>query len=613
MKQPRTTALYERLSREDGDNQESNSIATQKRILENYAEQCGMAPYRHFSDDGYSGKDFQRPAFEEMYAEIMSGTIGAVVVKNLDRFGRAYLESGLYREMFRKMGVRFIAVNDGIDTAHGEDAFTPFREVINEFYVSEYSKKIKAAFRSRGMAGKHTASIAPYGYLKSPEDKNQWVVDPEAADVVKRIFRLTMEGKGPYQICCILQADKVKIPGVHLAEKGIGLHKNHVFENPYRWSSTTVISILKKKEYLGHTVNFKSKKDSYKDKKNHYVPESEWVIFEDTHEPIIDKETFDNVQRIRANVKRRPDGWGYVHPLTGLVYCSDCGGKLYCHRTYNGKNQPQYVCGNYTKIDSEKRCMSGHRIDAATLMKLIADTLRGIAEYAKTDRAAFTQSVQEKMATEQTKNVKEQRRRLTKLRRRAAELETLIRKTYEDNALGKLPDRRYAALSEQYEQEQEVTAAEITELQSAIERYEDDRGRASKFIELVGRYDDFTEMTTQMLNEFVEKIIVHERDRKGAIYTDQKVEIHLNFIGEYKVPKEPPDPAEEARREEEKRKADTRRDRLHENYLRRKESGKQKEYERRYNERRRAQYAKRKAAAEASRTHKTQAAVTVTA
>jgi len=319
------TALYARLSREDGDKIESCSIETQKRILTGYAEQNGLTPYRIWVDDGASGKDFNRPGFQEMYAEIGKGNIGTVVVKELDRFSRNYLESGLYREEFRKLGVRFISLAENLDSINGDfDDFTPFREVINEFYLSQYSKKIKAAFRSRGMAGKHTASSTPFGYLKSETDKNQWVVDPVAADIVRRIFRMTMEGMGPYQICCALKADKVEMPGYYLAQKGAGLHQSHVFPDPYNWTSSSVCSILKKKEYLGHTVNFKSKKDSYKDKKNTYVPESEWVISENTHEPIIDQQTFDNVQRIRGNIKRRPDGWGYVHPLSGLLFCADC-------------------------------------------------------------------------------------------------------------------------------------------------------------------------------------------------------------------------------------------------------------------------------------------------
>jgi DNA invertase Pin-like site-specific DNA recombinase len=597
MKQIKITALYERLSREDGDNQESNSIATQKRILETYAEQNGLTPCRHFSDDGYSGKDFLRPAFREMLTEIEQGNIGTVIVKELDRFGRAYLESGLYREMFRKMGVRFISIAEGHDSDRGEDDFTPFREVINEFYLHQYSKKIKAAFRARGMAGKHTSSYPPYGYLKSPEDKNQWVVDTEAAAIVRRIFWLTIDGKGPYQISKILEADKIEIPGAYLAKKGVGLHQRHVFENPCHWSSSTICAILKKREYLGHTVNFKSTKDSYKDKKNHYVPESEWVIFENTHEAIIDQTTFDNVQRIRGNVKRRPDGWGYVHPLTGLVRCAGCGGKLYVHRIVNGKDCPQYVCGNYGKIPVGSKCKSAHRINAEALLSLITKTLKEIAAYAKEDVATFSKTVQESLAAKQTAEAGAQKKRLAVMKNRRAELEILFGKIYEDNALGKLSDKQFTTLAEQYERELEQIDKAIPELQSTVKRYDDGRGRATKFLELLKRYGDFHELTTPMLNEFVEKIIVHERDRKGSSDTSQTVDIHFNFIGTFTVPGAPIDPATLAAQEEERRKIEERKDRLHRNYLKRKASGKQKEYERRYEQRRKERYAERKAAA----------------
>jgi DNA invertase Pin-like site-specific DNA recombinase len=566
MKQTKLTALYERLSREDGDNQESNSISTQKQILEKYAEQNGLTPYRHFSDDGFSGKDFQRPAFQEMLAEIEQGNVSAVCVKNLDRFGRSYLESGLYREMFRKLGVRFIAVNDAIDTEQGEDDFTPFREVINEFYLREYSKKIKAAYQSRGMAGKPTACIPPYGYLKSAEDKHKWIVDPEAAEVIKRIFQLCMDGKGLYQICCILEDDKILCPGAYLKEKGIGLHKNHVFPNPYKWHSGTVGSILKKQEYLGHTLNFKSKKDSYKDKKNKYVPESEWLIFHDTHEAIIDQETFNNVQRLRSNVKRRPDGWGYVHPLTGLVYCADCGSKLYVHRIYNGKDMPMYVCGNSSKTaDEEWRC-TGHRIQAERLMALITESLREVTKYAREDKAAFTKSVQETLTAKQTDEINAQKKRLAKFTNRATEIETLYKKIYEDNALGKLPDKMFNSLAADYQKEQAQLDKQIPDLQMAIDSFKDGSDKAAQFIKLVNRYENFEDMTTIMLNEFVEKIVVHERDAKYCEDTEQSVDIFLNFIGEFEIPKETADPAILAEQEEANRKKIEKREKQQQKY-----------------------------------------------
>lgn len=584
------TALYTRISREDGDKPESCSIETQKRILTSYAEQNGLVPYKIWVDDGASGKDFQRPAFQEMYAEIEKGNIGTVAVKELDRFGRAYLESGMYREEFRKLGVRFISLAENLDSANGDgDDFTPFREVINEFYLRQYSKKIKAAYKSRGLAGKHTSSFCPYGYYKSPEDKNQWLIDSYAADVVRRVFRMTMDGKGPYQICCELEAEKILTPGAYLAEKGTGLHKSHVFENPYHWTSTTVCSMLKKQEYLGHTVNFKSKKESYKDKKNTYVPEDEWLIFPNTHEPIIDQATFDNVQRIRGNVKRYPDGFGYVHPLTGLVRCADCGGKLYVHRITNGKDRPMYVCGNYNKIPVGSKCVSAHRISADTLMELIAETLRKVVKFAETDRAEFAKLVQETLAAKQTGEVKAQKKRLAACNKRLNELEILYPKIYEDYALGKLPEKQFAALSEKYVAEQTALEKEAEELTAAIGQFEGGAERAEQFMELVERYENFDELTPNIINEFVEKVVVYERDRKGSIQTTQRIDIHLNFIGEFEIPQEEIDPAELAAQEEARRKREETKDRLHRNYLSRKERGVEAIYYQRRKERERAQ------------------------
>ncbi len=426
------------------------------------------------------------------------------------------------------------------------------------------------------MSGKHTNSSPPYGYTKSAEDKHQWIIDPEAAEVVRRIFRLTMDGKGPYQICCIMEEEKIKTPGAYLAEIGQGLHQSHVFENPYHWTSSTVCGMLKKKEYLGHTVNFKSAKNSYKEKRNHYVPESEWVIFENTHEPIIDQELFDNVQRIRAGVKRRPDGWGYVHPLTGLVFCADCGAKLYIHRINNGKDAPIYACGNSTKVPKEAgwRC-TGHRISAEKLMSLVAETLKQISQYARTDKAAFTKAVQEALAAKQSDEIKEQKKQL------AGEIETLFTKIYEDHALGKLPEKRFAGLAVQYETEQEQLEKQMPELQAAIDCFEDGSDRAARFIELVNRYENFDDMSVTMLNEFVEQLVVHERDRKGCVNTDQQVDVYLNFIGEFEVPQEPVDPAILAAQEEERRKKAEKQERQHQKYLKLKAEGRIDEYNRR--------------------------------
>jgi len=306
---------------------------------------------------------------------------------------------------------------------------------------------------------------------------------------------------------------------------------------------------------------------------------------------------------LRSGIKRRPDGWGYTHPLSGLMFCADCGGKLYVHRVYNGKDKPTAVCGNYAKAydkvsSATIKCKSGHRIDAVTLMELIRDTIKAIADYAKTDKTGFIKSVQETLAAQQTNDIKNQKKRLAVCKKRYDELETLLKKIYEDYALGKLPDKRYETMSSDYGKEQDALDKEITELQSSVERYEDGSGRAKRFIELVNRYTDFTELTIPMLNEFVEKIIVHERDSKGKIESTQKVEIHLNFIGEYLPPsmESEPTPEENAIGEEELRLTLERREKYRQNYLKRKASGKQQEYDRRYREKHNARIAANKAA-----------------
>jgi hypothetical protein len=447
------------------------------------------------------------------------------------------------------------------------------------------------------MAGKHTSSYPPYGFLKSPEDKNQWIVDRDVCNVVKRIFQMTIDGMGPYQIACALQAEKVLIPGAYLATKGAGLHQHKTFDNPYHWGSSTICAILKKKEYLGHTVNFKSKKDSYKDKRNHYVPEDEWVIFENTHEAIIDQSTFDAVQRIRGNVKRRPDGWGYTHPLTGLLYCADCGAKLNVQRINNGKAKPYYTCHNYRKIPVGVDCPTPHRVDADKVMELVAETLRRVVKIAIEDKDAFRKSVLERLSEQQSDGVKKQKKQLAVVKKRLADLEILQRKIYEDNALGKLPDKRYSEMSEGYDKEQSDLEHEQTELQSVVDAFIDGNERADRFIKLIERYENFDELTVAALNELVEKIVVHERDRKGSAQTMQRLDIHLTFIGEYDFPPEEIDPVELAKREEEQRKIEERKDRLHRNYLRRKENGKQAEYERKYEPLRKARFQERNAAA----------------
>lgn len=588
------TALYERLSHDDELQGESNSITNQKRMLEDYANSNGFPNPIHFTDDGISGTRFDRPGFVAMTKEVENGRIKTIIVKDLSRLGRDYLKVGQYMELLRQKGIRFIAVNDGLDTFKSEDDFAPFRNLMNEWYARDTSKKIKSVFKAKGMSGKHVSSCPPYGYLKSAEDKNKWVIDEEAAEIVRQIFQMTIEGKGPYQISKILKERKVDMPAVHLQKHNAGLHQKVVFENPYNWCSSTIAGILKKREYLGHTVNFKTRKH-FKDKKSHYVPESEWTMFEDTQEPIIDQETFDMVQKIRGSVRRYPDGWGEVAPLTGLMYCADCGAKMYVHRTYNGKRVHQYTCSAYTKVPVGKLCPTQHRIRESVVLTLISDMLKSIAEYAHHDREEFIGIIQEAQKSRQQEDIKKQRTRLAVARQRVSELEVLICKIYEDNALGKLSDERYISLDAQYGKEQNTLKAEIEALEKNVSDYDVNLRSADKFMALIDKYENFDNLSIAMLNEFVEKILVHERARKGGINTTQEVEIYFNFIGKFIPPdfiEDEPTPEEI----EEMRKQEERRERLHQNYLRRKANGKQKQYEDKIKAERKADMDSKKAA-----------------
>ena len=576
MQKIKITALYERLSRDDELQGESNSISNQKKMLMDFALAHDLPSPTHFTDDGISGTRFDRPGFMAMMEEVNKGNVGTICLKDMSRMGRDYLQVGQIMEMLRQKGVRLIAINDGVDTFKGDDDFTPFRNIMNEWYARDTSKKIKSVFKAKGNSGKHVASTCPYGYLKDENDGNHWIVDEEAAEVVRRIFRLTIEGYGPYQISRILENDKVEIPGVHMARFGQGLHQTAKIKDPYHWSSSTIVSILRKQEYLGHTVNFKTAKH-FKDKKSHYVSQDNWVIFEDTQEPIIDQETFDLVQKIRSNVRRYPDGWGEVHLLTGLMYCADCGAKMYVHRSYNGKRNAQYTCSAYGKVPVGTLCKTQHRVSEENVITLIKELLRSIADYSKLDREAFIRTVRETQEKQSSTDIVKMRQTIEAGNRRLDELETLICRIYEDNILGKLPDERYMFLSGSYDAERKKITEELRGCEQSIREYNKNTRSADRFVRLVDKYVDFEELTSPMLLELVDKILVHERDVKGSANCTQEIEIYFNFVGRYMPPdfeKEPT--AEELAAMEEERK---KREKAHAAYLRRKETGWQKKYE----------------------------------
>ena len=584
------TALYERLSHDDELQGESNSISNQKQLLMEYAVSNELPSPRHFADDGISGTRFDRPAFLAMMEEIENGNIGTVLIKDMSRLGRDYLKVGQIVEMFRQKNVRLIAVNDGTDTMYGDDDFLPFRNIMNEWYAKDTSKKIRSTFKAKGDSGKHVASSPPYGYIKDPQDKNHWIVDEEAAEVVRRIFQLTIDSKGPHQIAKILEADGIEIPAVHQQKQGMGLWQNRVLEHPYRWSSSTVASILTKKEYLGHTVNFKTRKH-FKDKKSHYVAQKYWQVFENTQEPIVDEETFYNAQKCRTGIKRYPNGWGEPHPLDGKMYCFDCGSLMYCHRTSNGKPVAQYVCAKYGKQPVGTLCSSGHRINADAVVEILKDTLRYLKSQIDEDPEAFIEQITQLESDSRSVEIKAKTEKQKACQKRIGELEKLICKIYEDNALGRMPESRYETLITQYSKEQLAMKEEYSQLEDELEAIEENKRSGRRFVNLMSRYNNFDELTAYMVNEFVDKILVHERDRKGSIQTTQKIDIYFNFIGNYSMPEK--ELTEEELAEQERIEAI--KDKRHRQYLDRKARGAQKAWEKRYAPVRRARMKELKA------------------
>ena len=580
------TALYERLSRDDEMVGDSNSIVNQKKMLEDYAKQNGYTNIEHFTDDGYSGGSFDRPDWKRMVAGIEDGSIGTVIVKDMSRIGRDYLQVGFYTEvMFKEKEVHFIAIANGVDNQKRESSeFAPFLNIMNEWYIRDSSRKVTTVLRARGMEGKHTTNNAIYGYRKSEEDKNQWVIDEEAAEVVRRIYRMSLEGKGPYEIARILSEEQIERPSYYLAKRGLGTcRSNNNTATPYVWRGATVRDILSKPEYMGHTVNFRSYKESYKDKRAKKTPKEDWVIFKNTQEAIVSEEMRNKVQELRKPV-RRTDTVGEANPFTGLLYCADCGAKMYNHRggagrarnwkgELNGKRRPdrdEYNCSTYnlSRQSYDKQC-SQHYIRTEVVRKLVLETIKAVSDYVITNEEEFINRIYSSSRDKQKESIKSLKRKIAQDTKRVNELNMLMKKLYEDNISGKLSDKRFEFMLSEFENEQDTLEISMENAKAEIEKYESDTVRADKFIELVKRYTDFSELTTPMLNEFVEKILVHEADYSSGERV-QEVEIYLNFIGKFELPVKEPTAEEIA--EHEKLKA---------------RRAKKAEYNRRYMEKRR--------------------------
>ena len=520
------TALYVRLSRDDENEGDSNSIQHQIEILTKYCKDHDISRYQIYKDDGFSGTNFKRPGFLDMIGDIEAGLVNMVIVKDMSRFGRNYLEVGLYTEIrFPEMGVRFIAVNDGVDSDDqmGND-FTPFRNIINEWYAKDTSKKIRAVFRNKGMSGQRLAVNAPYGYIKGED--GHLLVDEETAPVVELIFQLCVEGNGPGKIARMLKEREIPTPGTITFQR-TGQTSRYFPDDPCRWNPATVLSILGQDAYLGRTTNFKTTKLSYKSKKTVINSPDKWAVFEGTHEAIIDKETWEIVQKSREH-RRRPTKMGEMGLFSGLAYCADCDAKLYHHRSITlTKEQESYICSNY---QSRKKC-TAHYIRAVVLEQLVLQNLQRVVAYAQEDENEFVRRVMENKTAVQRAEQEQAKRKLEKQERRISELDRIIQQLYEDRVSGALSAERFAKLSGGYEKEQEELKQSAKELQTIVNTIETQAVNVQSFLKIVRKYTAPTELTPALLREFVEKIVVHAPDKSSGHRT-QRIDVHYNFIGE---------------------------------------------------------------------------------
>lgn len=520
------TALYARLSQEDALDGESNSIANQKKILLKYATDNGFPNPAFFIDDGVSGVTFDRPGWNEMIRLAEAGKVRTVIVKDMSRMGRDYLKVGYYTEsFFAERDIRYIAINDGVDSDKGDNDFTPFRNLFNDFYARDTSKKIRAVMRAKGNAGEHLCTNPPYGYMKDPADKKKWIVDEEAAEIVKRIFDLCIAGKGPMQIAKLLTAQHVLTVKAHYAQRD----GRPLPEKPYQWSPKSVAGILERPEYTGCTVNFKTYSKSHKLKKRlHNAPENQ-RIFPNTQPTIIDEQVFARVQELRAN-KRRPAKQAERQGLfSGLLYCADCGSKLHFA---TGKNMtPQQDCYRCSRYKSNTGDCTMHFIREETLKLFVLQRIFDVTALFFDDAMAFEEAARKQRFQEAEKEAKKRKREITQAEKRIAELDRIFKRIYEDDISGTISHERFLKLSADYEAEQKELTEHVKTWRDAVEAFEQDQADFASFAAIVRKYVGIRELTPTIVNEFVKKIIVHAPDKSSG-HRRQKIELVWNFIGE---------------------------------------------------------------------------------
>lgn len=530
------TALYCRLSRDDGTESESNSIGNQKKLLSQKAKEMGLTDTKYYVDDGYTGTNFNRPGFQQLIDDIEIGLVSAVMVKDLSRLGRDYVSVGNYTDSyFPEHNVCFIAVNDAIDSDEGESEIAPFKNILNEMYARDISKKIRSSHRLRGSMGE-PLSQPPYGYMKSPENKKKWIIDPEAATVVKSIFKMCLDGKGNETIARKLQENKVLIPMAYWRSKGLNRGGKKTQTNPYKWCKTTVQKILSQQEYCGDIINFKTYSKSFKNKTRYENSKENWTVFKDVNEPIIDRETFETVQKFISKTKRRAPKKenGERSIFNGLIYCGDCHSKMRYHTSTSNKEIHYFTCSD-NKVDYRGKCPGRHYVRADALEEVVKLELRRLVEMLEIDESYFAQLLLRKNDEEREKDKKFLESELQKAIARSNTVSQLYEKLYEDNVIGKVSDEWFVELSHKYEKERMDLKAKIADTRHQIEELKNTNSEYGKFISAIRRFMQMDNLTSPLLRELIDHIDIFETEGTGKSRT-QRIVIYYRFIGYIELP-----------------------------------------------------------------------------
>lgn len=530
------TALYCRLSRDDGTESESNSIGNQKKLLSQKAKEMGLTDTKYYVDDGYTGTNFNRPGFQQLIDDIEIGLVSAVMVKDLSRLGRDYVSVGNYTDSyFPEHNIRFIAVNDAIDSDEGESEIAPFKNILNEMYARDISKKIRSSHRLRGSMGE-PLSQPPYGYMKSPENKKKWIIDPEAATVVKSIFKMCLDGKGNETIARELQENEVLIPMAYWRSKGLNRGGKKTQTNPYKWCKTTIQKILSQQEYCGDIINFKTYSKSFKNKTRYENSKENWAVFKDVNEPIIDRETFETVQKFISKTKRRAPKKenGEQSIFNGLIYCGDCHSKMRYHTSTSNKEIHYFTCSD-NKVDYRGKCPGRHYVRADAIEEVVKLELRRLVERLEIDESYFAQLLLRKNDEEREKDKKFLETELQKAIARSGTVSQLYEKLYEDNVIGKVSDEWFVELSHKYEKERMDLKAKIADTRHKIEELKNNNSEYEKFISAIRRFMQMDNLTSPLLRELIDHIDIFETEGTGKSRT-QRIVIYYRFIGYIELP-----------------------------------------------------------------------------